>query len=388
MTEACTSKRSSLKELIAVFLRIGVTSFGSPTAHIAMMEHEVVRKRGWITEEHFLEMLAATHLVPGPNATEMAMHIGYVQAGYLGLIVAGISFILPSFIATVAMAWLYIRYGSLPQTAAIFYVLNPLVLAIVINTVWSIGKTSLLGWQSVLIFGLALVSAFLGVDELIILLGSAILGLLLYHTLTKPPEKVALSMFSLAPLPLLIPFLQQSANWLQSKVVQLFLYFLRTGAVLFGSALVLFPLVKDDVVTRFGWLSLPQLVDAIAVGQMTPGPVSSAVTFIGYMVAGMPGAIAATVGLFLPSFLIVMVLGPLLARMSKSLIAKAILKGVNAGVVAMLISIVITMGKNALVDVWTVLLLAGGLAGMFLLKLEPYWLVLAGITIGIVTALL
>jgi len=151
---------------------------------------------------------------------------------------------------------------------------------------------------------------------------------------------------------------------------------------------VLFPLVKDDVVTRFGWLSLPQLVDAIAVGQMTPGPISSAVTFIGYMVAGMPGAIAATVGLFLPSFLIVMVLGPLLARMSKSLIAKAILKGVNAGVVAMLISIVITMGKNALVDVWTVLLLAGGLAGMFLLKLEPYWLVLAGITIGIATALL
>jgi len=281
-----------------------------------------------------------------------------------------------------------VRYGSLPQTAAIFYILNPLVLAIVINTVWNIGKTSLQGWQSVLIFGLALVASFLGVNELIILFGSAILGLLLYHTLTKPPEKVAFSMFSLAPLPLLIPFLQQSANWLQSKVAQLFLYFLRTGAVLFGSALVLFPLVKDDVVTRFGWLSLPQLVDAIAVGQMTPGPVSSAVTFIGYMVAGLPGAIAATIGLFLPSFLIVMALGPLLAHLSKSLIAKAILKGVNAGVVAMLISIVITMGKNALVDVWTALLLAAGLAGMFLLKLEPYWLVLAGIVIGIATALL
>ncbi|HAE85053.1 MAG TPA: chromate transporter, partial [Anaerolineaceae bacterium] len=168
MQQAVTTKPSSLKDLIAVFLRIGVTSFGSPTAHIAMMEHEAVRKRGWITEEHFLEMLAATNLVPGPNATEMAMHIGYVEAGYPGLIAAGTSFILPSFIATVAMAWLYIRYGSLPQTAAIFYVLNPLVLAIVINTVWNMGKASLKAWQSVLIFGLALAAALLGVDELII----------------------------------------------------------------------------------------------------------------------------------------------------------------------------------------------------------------------------
>ncbi|KUK70419.1 MAG: Chromate transporter [Anaerolineae bacterium 49_20] len=387
MQQAVTTKPSSLKDLIAVFLRIGVTSFGSPTAHIAMMEHEAVRKRGWITEEHFLEMLAATNLVPGPNATEMAMHIGYVEAGYPGLIAAGTSFILPSFIATVAMAWLYIRYGSLPQTAAIFYVLNPLVLAIVINTVWNMGKASLKAWQSVLIFGLALAAALLGVDELIIIFGAALLGLLLIYVLKNPPQKAALSLFSLAPLPLLIPFLQHSADWLHSKVVQLFLYFLRTGAVLFGSALVLFPLVKDDVVTRFGWLSLPQLVDAIAVGQMTPGPVSSAVTFIGFMVAGLPGAIAATIGLFLPSFLIVMALGPLLAHWAKSSIAKAILKGVNAGVIALLISIVIAMGRHALVDVWTALLLAAGLAGMFVLKLEPYWLVLAGIGIGIATAL-
>lgn len=387
MIEAISQKRSLLKDLIAVFLRIGVTSFGSPTAHIAMMEHEVVRKREWITEEHFLEMLAATHLVPGPNATEMAMHIGYVQAGYPGLIAAGTSFILPSFIATVAMAWLYIRYGSLPQTAAIFYILNPLVLAIVTNTVWNIGKTSLKGWQQLVIFGLALAASLLGVNELTLLFVAAILGLILNYLIKNPPKKPALPLLSLLPLPLLVPFLQQSTSWLQSKIVQLFFYFLRTGAVLFGSALVLFPLIKDDVVTRFGWLSLPQLVDAIAVGQMTPGPVSSAVTFIGYLVAGFPGAIAATVGLFLPSFLIVMALGPLLARWSTSPIAKALLKGVNAGVVAMLISIVITMGNNALVDVWTVLLLLVGLVGMFWLKVAPYWLVLAGIVIGVAVAL-
>jgi len=387
MNETSIKPHHPIKDLISVFLKIGCTSFGSPTAHISMMEHETVRKRHWISEEHFLEMLAATNLVPGPNATEMAMHIGYVQAGYPGLIASGISFIAPSFIATIAVAWLYVRYGSLPQTEKIFYILNPLVLAIVICTVWDLGKASLKGWPQLLIFGLALAASLLGVSELIVLGGSALLGLLLNYLLKNPPKKATLPMLSLLPLPLLVHFFQQSAGWLQSKVIQLFLYFLRTGAVLFGSALVLFPLVKDDVVTRFGWLSMPQLVDAIAVGQMTPGPVSSAVTFIGYLVAGLPGAVTATIGLFLPSFLVVAALGPLLARWSASALAKAILKGVNAGVVALLISMVITMGERALIDGWTILLLVAGVLGLFYLKLEPYWLVLGGIAVGLVLAL-
>ena len=374
-------QKAKLKDIIRVFLQIGATSFGSPTAHIAMMESEIVRKRKWLTSERFLELLAATHLVPGPNATELALHIGYLQAGYAGLLAAGASFILPSFLATIALAWVYTRYGSLPQVDAIFYALNPLVLAIVINTVWNLGKSCLKTWQTWLIFGLALGASLLGVSELLVLFAAALLGYVLLDLIKRPPKTPA-ALLAFFPLPLFARFFQQGSDWLHSRVVQLFLYFLRTGAVLFGSALVLFPLIREDVVNRFGWMTQQQLIDAIAVGQMTPGPVTSAVTFIGYTVGGLPGAFAATIGVFLPSFIIVAVMGPLMKKLADSKAAKSILEGVNAGVVALVITIAITMTKNAVVDVWTGLLLAAGLAGLFLLKLTPYWLVLAGFVGG------
>lgn len=380
-------QKARLKDIIRVFLQIGATSFGSPTAHIAMMESEIVRKRKWLTSEHFLELLAATHLVPGPNATELALHIGYLEAGFPGLLVAGASFILPSFLATIALAWVYTRYGSLPQVDAIFYALNPLVLAIVINTVWNLGKSCLKTWQTWLIFGLALGASLLGVSELLVLFAAALLGYVLLD-LTKRPPKTPAALLAFFPLPLFARLFLQSSDWLHSRVVQLFLYFLRTGAVLFGSGLVLFPLIREDVVNRFGWMTQQQLIDAIAVGQMTPGPVTSAVTFIGYTVGGLPGAFAATIGVFLPSFIIVAVMGPLMKKLADSKAAKSILEGVNAGVVALVITIAITMAKNAVVDVWTGLLLAAGLAGLFLLKLTPYWLVLAGILVGLAKILI
>jgi len=379
-------QKAKLKDIIRVFLQIGATSFGSPTAHIAMMESEIVRKRKWLTSERFLELLAATHLVPGPNATELALHIGYLQAGYAGLLAAGASFILPSFLATIALAWVYTRYGSLPQVDAIFYALNPLVLAIVINTVWNLGKSCLKTWQTWLIFGLALGASLLGVSELLVLFAAALLGYVLLDLIKRPPKTPA-ALLAFFPFPLVARFFQQGSDWLHSRVVQLFLYFLRTGAVLFGSALVLFPLIREDVVNRFGWMTQQQLIDAIAVGQMTPGPVTSAVTFIGYTVGGLPGAFAATIGVFLPSFLIVTAMGPLMKKLAESEVAKAVLEGVNAGVVALVITIAITMAKNAVVDVWTGLLLAAGLAGLFLLKLTPYWLVLAGFVVGLAKVL-
>ncbi|HPY32566.1 MAG TPA: chromate efflux transporter [Anaerolineaceae bacterium] len=379
-------QKAKLKDIIRVFLQIGATSFGSPTAHIAMMESEIVRKRKWLTSERFLELLAATHLVPGPNATELALHIGYLQAGYAGLLVAGASFILPSFLATIALAWVYTRYGSLPQVDAIFYALNPLVLAIVINTVWNLGKSCLKTWQTWLIFGLALGASLWGVSELLVLFAAALLGYVLLDLIKRPPKTPA-ALLALFPFPLVARFFQQGSDWLHSRVAQLFLYFLRTGAVLFGSALVLFPLIREDVVNRFGWMTQQQLIDAIAVGQMTPGPVTSAVTFIGYTVGGLPGAFAATIGVFLPSFLIVTAMGPLMKKLAESEVAKAVLEGVNAGVVALVITIAITMAKNAIVDVWTGLLLAAGLAGLFLLKLTPYWLVLAGFVVGLAKVL-
>ena len=379
-------QKAKLKDVIRVFLQIGATSFGSPTAHIAMMESEIVRKRQWLTGEHFLELLAATHLVPGPNATEMALHIGYLQAGFAGLLAAGASFILPSFIATLTLAWAYARYGALPQVDAIFYALNPLVLAIVINTLWNLGKSCLKSWQTWLIFGMALTGSLLGVSELIILFGAGLLGFVLLDLFKRPP-KAPSALLVFFPFPLLLRLFQQNSDWLQSRVVQLFLYFLRTGAVLFGSALVLFPLIREDIVDRFGWMTQQQLIDAIAVGQMTPGPVTSAVTFIGYMVGGVPGAFAATIGVFLPSFIIVAAMGPLMKKLADSIAAKSILEGVNAGVVALIISIAVTMAKNAVVDIWTGLLLAAGLAGLLLLKLTPYWLVLAGFVVGLAKVL-
>jgi len=379
-------QKAKLKDVIRVFLQIGATSFGSPTAHIAMMESEIVRKRQWLTGEHFLELLAATHLVPGPNATEMALHIGYLQAGFAGLLAAGASFILPSFIATLTLAWAYASYGALPQVDAIFYALNPLVLAIVINTLWNLGKSCLKSWQTWLIFGMALTGSLLGISELIILFGAGLLGFVLLDLFKRPP-KTPSALLVFFPFPLLLRLFQQNSDWLQSRVVQLFLYFLRTGAVLFGSALVLFPLIREDIVDRFGWMTQQQLIDAIAVGQMTPGPVTSAVTFIGYMVGGVPGAFAATIGVFLPSFIIVAAMGPLMKKLADSIAAKSILEGVNAGVVALIISIAVTMAKNAVVDIWTGLLLAAGLAGLLLLKLTPYWLVLAGFVVGLAKVL-
>ena len=385
-TATQAEQKAKLKDLIRVFLQIGATSFGSPTAHIAMMESEIVRKRKWLTSEHFLELLAATHLVPGPNATEMSLHIGYLQAGFPGLVAAGASFILPSFIATVSLAWVYTRYGGLPQVDAIFYALNPLVLAIVLNTLWNLGKSCLKTWQTWLIFGLALAGSLLGVSELIILFGAGLLGYVLIDLLKHPPRTPSVLM-AFFPFPLLLRVFQQGSDWLQSRTIQLFLYFLRTGAVLFGSALVLFPLIRDDIVDRFGWMTQQQLIDAIAVGQMTPGPVTSAVTFIGYAAGGLPGAVAATIGVFLPSFIIVSLMGPLMKKLANSRVAKAVLEGVNAGVVALIISIAVTMAKNAVTDVWTALLLAAGIAALFLLKLTPYWLVLAGFLVGLSKAL-
>jgi len=220
-------QKARLKDLIKVFLQIGATSFGSPTAHIAMMESEIVRKRKWLTGEHFLELLAATHLVPGPNATELALHIGYLEAGFPGLLAAGASFILPSFIATVSFAWAYTRYGALPQVDAIFYALNPLVLAIVINTLWSLGKSCLKTWQTWLIFGLAFGASLLGVNEVIILFAAGLLGYVLVYLLKHPPKAPA-ALLAVFPFPLLLRLFQQGPDWLHSRVAQLFLYFLRT----------------------------------------------------------------------------------------------------------------------------------------------------------------
>ena len=382
--------KTRLLELFLVTLKIGLTSFGAPTAHIAMMENEFVRKKKWITEEHFLDLLAAANLIPGPNASETCYHVGYVRAGYTGLIVAGLGFIAPAFSFSLLFAWIYVTYGSLPQIEGIFYLLNPLVLAIVLETTWRIGKASFNGWKQILIFALAVVAKLLGVNEAIILIGGGIVGILLHHVLNNwenglPPTQLLLAFL---PLPALADFVVKVAEQGKETFGNIFLYFFRTGSILFGSSLVLFALIEEDVVNRFGWLTYQQLTDSIALGQITPGPVLSASTFVGYIAGGAGGAVASTLGVFLPSFLIVAVTAPLVKKMRDNHLASSFLKGVNPAVVALILFVCINLAQNALIDVWTVLALIAGLAVLLFTKAQPYVLVLAGFILGILRILI
>jgi len=379
--------RKKLIELMLVNLKIGCTSFGAPTAHIAMMEDEYVRKRKWLTAEHFLDLLAAANLIPGPNASETCYHVGYVHAGYPGLFTAGFSFILPALFASMLLSWVYVRFGSLPQLEGLFYFLNPLVLGIVLVTTWRIGKTSLLGWEQLLLFSLALVGRWANLNEVLIMLGCGALAVLLHFGFKRKPDNPGSLLLSFVPLPMLGTALKMSFEAIGERAWQIFWYFLRTGAVLFGSSLVLFALVNEDVVNRFGWLTTQQLADAIAVGQITPGPVLSSSTFIGYLAGGFWGGIAATVGVFLPSFIIVAITAPLVKKMRDNEVTSLFLRGVNAAVVALILMVCVDLAQNALVDGWTVLVFIAGLLAMMLLKAQPYMLVLAGLAMGLIKAL-
>lgn len=384
-TEKPLKKR--LIELMLVSLKIGTTSFGAPTAHIAMMEEEYVRKHKWVTPEHFLDLLAAANLIPGPNASETCYHVGYVYAGYPGLLVAGFSFLLPAFIASMLLSWVYVRFGSLPELEGLFYFLNPLVLGIVLVTTWRIGKSSLVGWQQFLLFGLALAGKLVNINEVMIMLGCGALAVLLHYGIKRKASTQGNLLLSFAPLPVIVMAVKMLFETISERAWHIFWYFLRTGSVLFGSSLVLFALIEKDVVERFGWLTTQQLTDAIAVGQITPGPVLSSSTFVGFLSGGFWGGVASTVGVFLPSFIIVAITAPLVKKMRENAITSAFLKGVNAAVVALILMVCVELARNALVDVWTVLLLAAGFLAMMLLKAQPYVLVLAGLALGLIKAL-
>lgn len=396
---------TALLQVAGLFLKLGTISFGGPAAHIALMEQEVVVKRGWLEREHFLDLLAATNLVPGPNATEMAIHIGYVHAGWPGLVAGGVAFILPAFCISLALSWLYVRFGSLPAGQAIFYGIHPLVLAIVLVATYRLGKTALSSWGQIVLGLLALSAALLDVNEALILLAAGLAGILRYAPpawLKKIPWKMAIfpwGILSPASMPAarLAHLLQAHAGfsalspavtWLDERLVQLGLFFLKVGSLIFGSGMVLFAFIQKDVVNGFGWLSQQQLVDAIAVGQMTPGPVLSSATFIGYLVSGWSGAVVATAAVFFPSFIIIAVIGPLLPRLRRSPTIQAFLKGVNAGVLALILAVSLALARSAIVDGWTTLLVALGVLALLRFKVDTFWLVLAGAGVGLIKMVL
>jgi chromate transporter len=365
----------SLKEIAQLFLKLGFIGFGGPAAHIAMMQREVVDQRKWLSEQHFLDLIGATNLIPGPNSTEMAIHIGYEKGGWKGLIIAGLCFIIPAVLITGIFAWLYKQYGQVPELQAFFYGIKPAIIAIILGAVYPLAKKSLKTTQLAILGSLVLMGAFLGVHEIYLLFGAGLAALLL-HKLTTKNEPTLNSILAL-------PFLQLTGTTLLTATnTQLFWIFLKIGSILYGSGYVLFAFLDTELVAT-GLLSRQQLIDAIAVGQFTPGPVFSSVTFIGYQINGLSGAIVSTIGIFLPSFVLVGLLSSLVKKMRNSKTFTVFLDAVNVASVALIVSICFVIGKDTITD-WRTVVIA--LLSIFIIfrynKINSAFIVLGGALLG------
>jgi chromate transporter len=366
-----------LIDLAGLFLKLGAVGFGGPTALIALMETEMVQKRKWVTRDYFMDMLAAINLVPGPNAVEMAIYLGYLKAGIPGLLLGGICFLLPATLISLLLASYYQSFGSLPQIQTVLSILTPIIIAIIFTSGYRIGKSAIKNIQTAIICFGCFLAALKGINSITLILVGGLAGLVIF-ALSKSEESAGL-FFGLN-----IQIAQNIILLINERLVQLTLYFLKVGATLFGSGFVLFAYIHNDLVSGFGWLSEKQLLDAIAVGQITPGPVSSAVTFIGYLIEGVPGAILATIAVFLPSFLIVLLLGRILPQIRKLQIAQYILDGINAAVVALIFSVGLGLLKENAFDFVSLSIIALGIFLMFKYKFDPALLILGGIGLGIV----
>lgn len=341
---------AKLKEVATLFLKLGIIGFGGPAAHISMMQHEVVARRKWMDEQHFLDLIGATNLIPGPNSTEMAIHIGRERAGWKGLIIAGLCFILPAVFITGLFAWLYKQYGQLPQVQPFIYGIKPAIIAIILVAIVPLAKRSLKSVEMGLIGLAALILSLAGIAEITVMFGAGLLAMALKALRDKQLKSGAHSFF---PLPLLQVTGVSMASVSSS---QLFLIFLKVGAILYGSGYVLFAFLDTELVAT-GILTRTQLMDAIAVGQFTPGPVFSSVTFIGYQINGWTGALVATIGIFLPSFVFVALLNPLVKKMRNSALFSAFLDAVNVASVAVIAAICYVMGRESITN-WRTALIA------------------------------
>ncbi len=379
-----TPRAVRVRELAWLFLKLGTIAFGGPAAHIAMMEDEVLRRRRWLTREAFLDLLGATNLIPGPNSTEMAIHIGYRRAGWIGLLVAGACFILPAFVVVTAIAWVYVRFGSLPQVAGVLYGVKPVIIAVVLQALWGLGKTAVKTRFLAATAAACLAASLLGVNELVVLFGGAVVavahGWFVWRGKNAAPPPQCL--LGLPPLAAVTAGTSAAAA-ASFALWPLFLVFLKIGSVLFGSGYVLLAFLRADFVRRLGWMTDSQLLDAIAVGQITPGPVFTTATFIGYILGGPAAAVVATVGIFLPAFFFVAVSGPLVPLLRQSRLAGAALDGVIVSSLALMAAVTWHLGRGALVDVPTGLLALVAAFLVFRYRMNTAWLVLAGGAAGV-----
>ena len=384
-----------MRELAGLFLKLGLIGFGGPAAHIAMMEDEVVRRREWLSREQFLDLLGATNLIPGPNSTELAIHVGQVRAGWRGQWLAGSCFILPAMLIVTGCAWVYVRFGALPQAEGILYGVKPVVIAIVLQAMWGLGRSALKSKKLAVAGVLAAALSAIGVNELMLLFGTGLAIVAARPELWRKDGTPSARLFAL-PLPAVgsvraLP-LAAAAGGAGAAAVPfalwpMFLVFLKVGSVLFGSGYVLLAFLRADLVDRTHWLTESQLLDAVAVGQVTPGPVFTTATFIGYLLAGLPGATLATVGIFLPAFVFVGLSGPLVPRLRRWPAAGAFLDGLNVASLALMGVVTWRLGRVAVRDWATLALAAASLLLLWRYRLNSVWLVAAGAAAGSLVAL-
>lgn len=395
--------RIRLRELAALFLKLGIISFGGPAAHIALMETEVVRKRQWLTRQQFLDLLGAANLIPGPTSTEMAISVGFVRAGWMGLCVTGASFILPAALITAGFAWAYVRFGALTQAVSVLTGIKAAVIAVIAIAIWRLGKTAVKSVDLAVLAGLALVAFFLGVNPIAILFGGGLLGMLLRQAASlRTPGIPLLTLLSVrrsvsantagaafARFVRLFPTVAVASGATavaRPSVYRIGLFFLKVGAVLYGGGYVLLAFLDQGLVQQHAWLTHQQLLDAVAIGQFTPGPVLSTATFIGYLLGGVPGAAVATVAIFLPSFFYVALLAPILFRLRQSVWIAAFLDSVNVCAVALMAGVTYRLSTDALHGwpTWVIALLS--LTVLLRWKVGPAWIVLAGGIAGLLLA--
>lgn len=368
---------NQLREIALLFFKLGCIAFGGPAAHIGMMDDEAVTRRQWLTREHFLDLVGATNLIPGPNSTEMTMHIGFERGGWRGLLLAGSMFILPAATITLILAWLYTTYGTLPQVQTLLWGIKPAVLAIILSAVWKLGRKAVKNWGLAGLGVLVLAAVLLGADEVLVLLIGGLVGMLVWG-LVRYWRGMPLLLF----WPGLVQQTPGSQTASEVPLLDLALFFLKVGATLYGSGYVLVAYLQGGLVEQLSWLTQEQLLDAIAIGQFTPGPVLTTATFVGFLVAGVPGGIIATIAIFLPSFIFVLILNPLIPKMRGSKWLSAFLDAVNVSAVALMMAVLILLGQATLTS-WpaAVIALAAAIASLRF-QVSSIWIILGGAGLG------
>jgi chromate transporter len=365
---------SNLAEVAALFTKLGFTAFGGPAAHTAIMHDEVVVRRKWLTDEEFLDLLGATNLIPGPNSTEMAIHIGYLRAGWPGLLMGGFCFALPATLIVLLLSWLYVHFGRLPQVAWLLYGIKPVVIAIIAQALWTLGSKALKNPLLTLVALAVFSMYFIGLNEIVLLFAGGLLVMVVANL--KRIQKVSPSI--LVPIGGAI-LAQASAPF---SLPLLFLTFLKIGSVLYGSGYVLLAFIRADFVVRLGWLTDHQLIDAIAIGQITPGPLFTAATFIGYILGGTSGALLATLGIFLPSFVFVAISNPLIPHIRNSMWMSSLLDGVNAASLGLMAAVTVQLASSSLTDFYAGLIATLALVLLLRYKINSTWLIAGGALTG------